>query len=79
MPENDVPLLPPGTVSAATNPQIGPGKKRRRHSDEVDKGPDAKLRLRANIRTSLWLFIWRELLPASAIILYVWCGFASSQ
>jgi hypothetical protein len=56
-------------VSAKT--EIGPGKKFFWQSDKVEKEPDAKLRLRADLGSLSFLVILRELLPTIGIIAYV--------
>lgn len=51
--------------------ESGPGKKRFWQPDELEKQPDAKLCLKAELTLLLFGFVLRELVPIVPIVLYV--------
>lgn len=48
----------------------GPGKKRAWHTENVNKTPDAQMKLAASKGYAIFMTLVRDLIPAAAIITY---------
>jgi hypothetical protein len=52
----------------ATGSRIGPSKKKWWQKDEIERKPDAEVRLEAKFHEWFWVVLVREILPVAAII-----------